>query len=63
MKILSKNSIQLCKGNGCCPIIELNNNKVNIKDDFGGQINIDLEQAELIESALKLLKTNIKIDK
>lgn len=58
MQILSKNAIQLCCKAGSCPIITLNDSKIKIFDDFGREVEIKLEEAEMIADALKVLKNN-----
>lgn len=48
--------IKLCCGGRGCPTIEKKDTKyIIIKDDFGGQITIKAEEAELIQEALKQL--------
>ncbi len=56
MKILSENRIQLCQGNACCPIVELNGTEVKISDDFGGVIKITESEARQIVEALDFMK-------
>ncbi len=58
MQQLSKNSIKLCKPGSCCPIITLTDSKIKIFDDFGREVEIKLEEAEMIADALKVLKNN-----
>lgn len=56
LKFLSKNSIQLCCGNQGCPVISLEKNDIiKIKDDFGNEVTLKPEQAQLIERALRQL--------
>ena len=57
IKVMKKsNSIVLCGGKSCCPILTLNDNVVNIKDDYGNEIKIDKKQALLISDAIKKLE-------
>ena len=55
MKKINNNSITLCKGKSCCPILTLNENSVTIKDDYGSEIKMTKEQALLIGTAIKEL--------
>ena len=49
------NSIVLCGGKACCPVLTLDEGVVYIKDDYGNQIKIDKKQALLIHGAIKKL--------
>lgn len=58
MKKISENSILLCgRPQACCPVLTLDkkNKNIKIKDDFGGEIQITLNQARMIERALNKL--------
>jgi hypothetical protein len=47
------NKLMLCGGKRCCPTIELGEDGiVEIVDDFGGKVRMNVEQAELITQAL-----------
>lgn len=54
---ISKNSYKLCCRNGC-PTITFENQKVNIKDDFGGEVKMTLEEAEMLTTAISLWKSS-----
>ena len=54
------NSVVLCGGKACCPILTLNDDRVNIKDDYGNEIEIDKKQALLINSAIRKIENNGK---
>jgi len=48
--------IKLCCGGRGCPTIQKKNNKeVTISDDYGNQITIKIDEAKLIDKALKEL--------
>ena len=50
------NKLMLCGGKRCCPTIELGENgTVEIVDDFGGKVRMNIEQAKLITQALEQL--------
>ena len=52
-------SILLCGGKACCPMLIIHKDKktVQITDDNGNTIEMDISQAKLIDNALKdLLK-------
>jgi len=52
-------SILLCGGKSCCPTLMLHEDKktVQITDDDGNVVKMDISQAKLIDKALKdLLK-------
>jgi hypothetical protein len=47
------NKLMLCGGKRCCPTIEkVDEDNVEIVDDFGGKVKISIEQASLISAAL-----------
>ena len=56
IKILSSNKAQLCCGGKRCPVVELNNNRVQITDDDGNKVTLNIEQARAIPLALTQLK-------
>ncbi|MAH45587.1 hypothetical protein CMI37_07145 [Candidatus Pacearchaeota archaeon] len=58
MKKINNNSIVLCKGKACCPILTLNENSVTIKDDYGSEVNMTKEQALLVGIAIKELENH-----
>tara|TARA_R110002020_G_scaffold22733_2_gene76436 strand:+ start:1213 stop:1371 length:159 start_codon:yes stop_codon:yes gene_type:complete len=48
--------IKLCCGGKGCPTIELKNKKeVIIKDDYGNQVIMKIDEAKLITNAIKEL--------
>lgn len=53
-----ENKIILSCGRGkCCPeIIKKNNNEFIIKDDFNGEVKLNLSQINLLEKAIKKIK-------
>jgi hypothetical protein len=56
-KQVGPKKLTLCGGKRCCPTIELkDDNTVEIVDDFGGKVKMQLSQAELIIEALEVLK-------
>ena len=52
----NNNSIVLCGGKACCPVLTLNGDFIYIKDDYGNEIKIDKNQALLIDGAIKKLE-------
>ena len=52
----NNNSIVLCGGKACCPILTLEGDFVYIEDDYGNEIKIDKNQALLIDGAIKKLE-------
>jgi hypothetical protein len=50
-------SILLCGGKACCPTLMLHEDKktVQITDDAGNIVKMDISQAKLIDKALKNL--------
>jgi F0F1-type ATP synthase epsilon subunit len=56
IKILNKNSVQLCCGKQNCPIVtELANGMVEIVDDDGNKIVVKKEEALLISDGVKTI--------
>lgn len=50
---LTDGTVVLCCGGKGCPKLKVDDNeRVSIKDDFGNEINISVEEAKLIEQAL-----------
>ena len=56
MKKVNNNSMVLCGGKACCPILTLDENSVTIKDDYGKQVKMTKEQALLISLAIEELE-------
>lgn len=56
LQFLNHNTIILCGSKSCCPVLTLIDDNVIIKDDIGGQIVINKEQANLISAAIKELE-------
>ena len=56
MKKINENSIVLCGGKACCPILTIENNTIYIEDDYGNEIQINKNQALLIRDAIKELE-------
>ena len=52
----NNDSIVLCGGKACCPVLTLNGDFIYIKDDYGNEIKIDKNQALLIDGAIKKLE-------
>ncbi len=55
---MKKKSITLCSGRRCCPVLVLEGSKVKITDDYGNTVRMHLNQAKLIEGALKKLQSS-----
>ncbi|OGF68596.1 hypothetical protein A3H65_02415 [Candidatus Giovannonibacteria bacterium RIFCSPLOWO2_02_FULL_45_14] len=36
--------VQLCGGQGCCPVVEIHHDKIVITDDDGGKVTLTKEQ-------------------
>ena len=54
MEFLSPTKIKLCPcNNSGCPQIEFLEGKIKIIDDYGGEVTMELNEAELIAEALK----------
>ena len=54
MEFLSPTKIKLCPCNSSgCPTIEKIDDKVKIIDDYGGEVTMEINEAELIAEALK----------
>lgn len=54
MEFLSPTKIKLCPcNNSGCPIIEKTNGKIKITDDYGGEVLMEINEAELIADALR----------
>ena len=52
------NEIKLCPCNSSgCPEIKLEGDTVIITDDFGGEVKMTLEEAKLINDAIRLFET------
>lgn len=48
--------VLLCKGKGCCPSVSrINEEKVLITDDDNNKVVLTIEQARMLEEAVKLL--------
>jgi hypothetical protein len=58
MKKVNDNSIILCKGKSCCPVLTLNEDLVMIKDDYGSEVKMTKEQALLVSTAIKELENH-----
>ena len=56
MKKINENSIVLCGGKACCPILTMKNNTIYIEDDYGNEIQINKKEALLIRDAIKELE-------
>ena len=56
MKKINENSIVLCGGKACCPILTIENSTIYIEDDYGNEIQINKNQALLIRDAIKELE-------
>jgi len=56
MEKINENSIYLCRGKGCCPILTMENEIIYIEDDHGNEIQINKNQALLIRDAIKELE-------
>tara|TARA_Y100000310_G_C20670995_1_gene810285 strand:+ start:2104 stop:2277 length:174 start_codon:yes stop_codon:yes gene_type:complete len=56
MKKINENSIVLCGGKACCPVLTVENNTVYIEDDHGNEVQMDKKQALLIVRAIKELE-------
>ena len=56
LKINSNGEVRLCCGGKGCPVLRKTEeqDRVKIKDDYGNEINISLEEAKLISEALDL---------
>lgn len=55
MRRLNENTVVLCKRNkSCCPTVEFDNTSstIKIKDDFGGQVSLTKEEAEMLKDLL-----------
>ena len=59
MIFLNDNTVVLCGGRRCCPELTLNGDDVTIKDDDGNIVNMKIDQAKLISSAIaEIIKKN-----
>jgi hypothetical protein len=56
MKKINENSIVLCGGKACCPVLTVENNTVYIEDDYGNEVKMNKKQAMLIVDAIKELE-------
>ena len=63
LEILPNGHIMLCGGKKCCPeIYPVDEEYVEIKDDFGSTIKIRKEQANLIPTAVdKINESSMRI--
>lgn len=48
--------LTLCTQGSCCPEVEISNNSVKIKDDFGGEVKISRAEAEMLADKLVSLR-------
>lgn len=48
--------LTLCTQGSCCPEVEISNNSVKIKDDFGGEVKISRAEAEMLADKLLELR-------
>jgi hypothetical protein len=54
-------SVKLCPCNSSgCPTVEKSDGKIKIKDDFGGEVVLTIEEALLIQNALDELDITYK---
>ena len=57
LSINSNGEVLLCCGGKGCPVLRKDqSDRVKIKDDFGNEIDISLEEAKLIAEAVELEK-------
>ena len=58
MKVLVENKeVLLCCGGKACPVVKKTTPQtIEIKDDFGGKVELTLDQAQQLPEALKELK-------
>ena len=53
----AQGEVRLCCGGKGCPVLKkTDGDRVSIKDDFGNEIDISLEEARLIAEAIELEK-------
>lgn len=60
MKIQNNRVILCCGGVKKCPQVRIEDNNVLIEDDYGSEVKMTIEQAEMIKSAIKTLKSDVK---
>ena len=54
MEFLSPTKIKLCPCNSSgCPTISKESGKIKITDDYGGEVTMEINEAELIAEALR----------
>lgn len=56
LSINSSGEVLLCCGGKGCPVLVKDDDRVKIKDDFGNEINISVDEARLITEAIDLEK-------
>jgi len=52
---MSKKSVKLCCNSKYCPVLTVEGNNVKIVDDYGKSIRMTVDQAKMINDALKEL--------
>jgi len=62
MKIQNNRVILCCGGVKKCPELRIEEDNVVIKDDYGSEVKMTIQQADMIKSAIKTLKNNDKSD-
>jgi hypothetical protein len=56
LSINSSGEVRLCCGGKGCPVLIKDDQRVKIKDDFGNEIDISIDEAKLIAEAVDLEK-------
>ena len=55
LRLNAQGEVLLCCGGKGCPVLkQTDNDRVSIKDDFGNEIDISLDEAKLIAEAIEL---------
>lgn len=56
MRYLNENTVVLCRrGSSCCPVVEadINTGEFRITDDYGGEVRLTNEEAQMLGEFLK----------